>query len=388
VTSTDAGSRASRRRARDRPGNRRATIGAVLSFAVACAVLAALFNAGEGAPPPPIVLDLPREPVPVVVRGASDRARRLSACAERLRAFQRPLPAPGPADWLTHHPEAGQTFKEYVECEPVTALGKRRIIYIQPLGEFDETQKEIVRLTAEFMSRYFGLSVTIRRPLSLASAPPVARRFRSTLNTTQILTTWVLDCVLAPRLPDDAAAFIAFTTADLWPGEGWNFVFGQASLSERIGVWSLFRQGDPHEDRATFRLVLLRTLKIATHEAGHMFSMQHCTAYLCNMCGCNSREEADRNPLALCCECMAKLCWATGADPLERYRALSAFCGENGLTTQGQIYEILATALELAAPETPESRATAVPAPAPDASPDRPAAIVHGAATRSSLGDP
>ena len=46
----------------------------------------------------------------------------------------------------------------------------------------------------------------------------------------QILTTHVLGEVLKPRLPKDAAAYIAFTASDLWPGEGWNFVFGQATL--------------------------------------------------------------------------------------------------------------------------------------------------------------
>lgn len=38
---------------------------------------------------------------------------------------------------------------------------------------------------------------------------------------------------------------IAFTNADLWPGEGWNYVFGQASLADHVGVWSIHRYGDP-----------------------------------------------------------------------------------------------------------------------------------------------
>ncbi len=44
---------------------------------------------------------------------------------------------------------------------------------------------------------------------------------------------------------------LALTTSDLWPGEGWNFVFGQASLSERVGVWSLHRLGNPQIEFTT-----------------------------------------------------------------------------------------------------------------------------------------
>jgi archaemetzincin len=201
------------------------------------------------------------------------------------------------------------------------------------------------------MSRYFNLSVTIRRPISLDSVPERAKRVHALWNVTQILTTYVLDEVLRPTLPDDAAAYIAFTTSDLWPGRGWNFVFGQASLSERVGVWSLYRQGDPHTGDAEFKRCLFRTLKIATHETGHLFSMQHCTAYACNMCGSNNREESDRNPLHLCCECVAKLCWATGSDPLKRYERLTEFCDENGLYLQSKVYSVLRTALNAAPAE-------------------------------------
>ncbi len=34
----------------------------------------------------------------------------------------------------------------------------------------------------------------------------------------------------------------------LHAGKGWNFVFGQASLQDRVGVWSLHRQVDPHAE--------------------------------------------------------------------------------------------------------------------------------------------
>jgi archaemetzincin len=158
----------------------------------------------------------------------------------------------------------------------------------------------------------------------------------------------VLNSVLRPRLPANACAYIALTTSDLWPGEGWNFVFGQASLRQRVGVWSIARNGDPHADDAAFRLCLLRTLKTASHETGHMFSMAHCTFYECNMCGSNNRGEADRHPLTLCPHCLAKLCHATGADPLRRFQELIAFARREGLKPEQEFYEKSLAALQQA----------------------------------------
>jgi archaemetzincin len=154
----------------------------------------------------------------------------------------------------------------------------------------------------------------------------------------QVLTGYVLDKVLRPRLPEDAAAYIAFTASDLWPGEGWNFVFGEASLKGRVGVWSLYRNGEPDKSDADFRLCLLRTLKTATHETSHMFSIEHCTLYECNMCGSNNREESDRRPLCLCPEDLAKVCWAARTDPVERCRELAAFCEAQGLDAEAAYY--------------------------------------------------
>jgi len=271
--------------------------------------------------------------------GASPTSEELHAAIEKLRPLHKKLGDLQPGDWLESHPEPGQTFDEYLACRPVTPRGKRRVIYIQPLGEFNETQRKVITVTAGFMGVYFSRQVKINDDLPLSLIPARARRRHPSWGMKQILTTYVLHDVLRPRLPDDAAAFIAFTASDLWPGEGWNFVFGQASLRERVGVWSIYRNGDPDESDAAFSLCLLRTMKTATHETGHMFSMLHCTAYECNMCGSNNRRESDRRPIALCPKCMAKVCWATGADPAERYKKLAEFCKRNGLDDEARFYE-------------------------------------------------
>ncbi len=265
--------------------------------------------------------------------------KQLKAMIEKLAPIHEPLGKPQPGEWLADHPEPGQTFAQYLAASPVTPTGRRSVIYVQPLGDFTATQRKIVTLTADFMSRYFNRPVKVQKDLPMSLIPDKARRKHPSWGMDQILTTYVLDDLLKPRLPDDAAALIAFTATDLWPGEGWNFVFGQASLRDRVGVWSINRNGDPDKDAAASRLCLLRTLKVATHETGHMFSLEHCTKYHCNMCGSNNLDESDRNPIEVCPECLAKICWATQADPAERFRKLAAFCKEQGLKPEQEFYE-------------------------------------------------
>ena len=161
----------------------------------------------------------------------------------------------------------------------------------------------------------------------------------------------MLNDVLKPRLPDDGAAIIALTAMDLWPGKGWNFVFGQASLKARVGVWSMSRFGDPEKSEEAFRLCLLRTLKVATHETGHMISLPHCVLHECNMCGSNHLKETDRHPLALCPECVAKVCWATRTEPAKRYRGLEQFCRAHGLENEANRYQKFIDALAAGKPD-------------------------------------
>jgi archaemetzincin len=274
-----------------------------------------------------------------------DRAEQLFKVIEKLKPLAIRLPEkPRPSDWLAQHPEKGQSFKEYLAGDPTRPTGKRNAIWVQPLGDFTATQRKLVTQTADFMAIYFHVPAKVSADLPLKLIPAEARRKHPQWGMDQILTTHVLEEVLLKRLPKDAAAYIAFTATDLWPGEGWNFVFGEAS-DDRVGVWSFYRFGDPEKSEADYRLALLRTLKLATHETGHMFSMAHCTAYQCNLCGSNNLPETDRHPLAECPECLAKLCWATRADPLERYGKLADFCKDQGLKSEEQTYRKLLAAL-------------------------------------------
>jgi archaemetzincin len=216
-----------------------------------------------------------------------------------------------------------------------------------PLGDFDANQKKILMLTAEYMKLYFGMPVKIHKAVPLSAIPSNARRTHPTWGDKQILSTYVLHDLLKKRRPADAVAFIALTTSDLWPGKGWNFVYGQASLRERVGVWSMYRNGDPSGDADEFALCLRRTLKTATHETGHILTIKHCIAYACNMNGSNHRQESDRQPLALCPVCLQKLCWNANIDPAPRFDRLAEFFKKNNLPDAQKAAAAAAQAVEL-----------------------------------------
>ena len=252
----------------------------------------------------------------------------------RLAPLSPPLPPAQPGDWQTAHPEPGQTFAQYLQAHPNRPTAARHTLYVQPIGLFSEGQRRIVRLAAEYLGRYFRLPVQILPDLPTKAIPVSAVRRHPGTHELQIHSGTILRDILAPRLPADAAAYIGFTAIDLFPDKRWNYVFGEASPSLRTGIWSLARFGNPATSEASFRLALLRTLKTASHETGHMFGARHCTAHACNMNGANSLEEADRTPIDLCPECLAKICWLTGTTPAEWLRTLLEFYQNNNFVDE------------------------------------------------------
>jgi archaemetzincin len=84
-----------------------------------------------------------------------------------------------------------------------------------------------------------------------------------------------------------------------------------------------------HSPTALAALWLARVCRTASHELGHCFGIDHCVYYACVMQGSASLAEDARQPLYLCPIDLAKLRHATGADVIERYSALLAFCEQH-----------------------------------------------------------
>ena len=119
-------------------------------------------------------------------------ARDLTKVITKLAPLHQKLGKPKPGDWLAEHDEPGQTFDEYRDSDPVTpdveGPGKRRLLYIQPLGALTKTQRAIVEQTAEYMQHFFGLEVRLSQELPLSLVPESARRVHPSWGVPQILT--------------------------------------------------------------------------------------------------------------------------------------------------------------------------------------------------------
>src|SRR5258706_8765252 len=265
---------------------------------------------------------------------------------KRLRPLATPLAKPKPGDWLPEHKESGQTFSDYLRAAPVRKSREQGAIYVCLLGDFTPEQTKVLEATQQYLEIFYQVPVKIHKNLALKDLPPRAQRVHPRWGGEQILTTYVLDEVLKPDRPDDALAYLAFTASDLYPDPTWNFVFSQASLRERTGVWSIHRNGTPAESKAAYQLCLRRTLHTASHETGHILTIEHCTAFECNMNGVNSQDEGDRKPLIMCPVCLRKICWNLQVDPLVYLSQLEAFCRKHQLKDEADWYKRAGEALQ------------------------------------------
>jgi archaemetzincin len=259
--------------------NTRRAAGIAILLAVAAGAGAYVLRSGPGGGPAPVAED----------------------------GFER-LGPPQPGEWRARFKEPPQSFEKYVNGSVNRKSDRRTTFYIQPLGDAGTRYRETLERMRAFAEAYFGVPARVLDPIPMfedSYAPG-----RSQYDSTAIIRR------LADRHPEDALAYMGITCKDLY-SEGLNFVFGEGSLTWRCGVYSLVRYETPDDV-----LFTRRSLKLLAHEAGHIFSIEHCVAYACVMQGANTLAEHDRHPLHLCPIDLRKILWNTGADRDDRYRRL------------------------------------------------------------------
>lgn len=259
-------------------------------------------------------------------------ARQLAFATQDDAGFEK-LGPPEVTEWRARFKERKQGFKAYVASDPVRAAPGEFLAFV-PVGPFAPKERAVLDRAVELASIWFDLPVKVLDPADL----PAKGWHRERPWGRQYETGWFLRRLLPERRPPEAVATFAITMADLYPDESWNYVFGEASLEDRVGVWSFARYfpafWKQEETGDSDRLALRRGLQVVVHEMGHAFGIEHCQEYACVMNGSNSLEESDRQPLHLCPHCLRKLQWNRGFDVLARYGKERDFYRKNGLPAE------------------------------------------------------
>lgn len=251
---------------------------------------------------------------------------------DRLAVLDQKLGTPDQSDWLAAHAEPGQSFEKYIAGNPTRPGPTRPYFYLQPLGNFPTWQLGVIKNLGEYLGYFYGLPVKINPVITDPWYPVELERWTSD-GRKQVLTTYILDSVLLPQLPTDAAIFMGITNRDLYTGANNNFVFGLGTFHQRIAVASMFRFMGEKEDS---NLCLQRIIKTSSHEAGHVLGMWHCTHALCLMNGSNNVEELDKRPFHLCSVCTKKVYWNLQVSFYNRFKNLHKFYTQHGLYSEAE----------------------------------------------------
>ncbi len=258
----------------------------------------------------------------------------------QIRSYFEPYGKPKDFTWQYLHPEeTNQSLDQYIGENPSSITKDRNKIYMLPMGNFSSAELNVINETSAYIEAFFGLEVAQLPTIKMPEVPGDMKRIRS--NEIQYNASYFIDQYLNTKQYKDAAVLIALTCYDLYPQDSWSYVFGLASLQKRVGIWSINRFGDPSLDSCSYKLCLNRTQKVATHEIGHMFSIQHCVVFPCVMNGSNCMPETDNHPSVLCPDCLAKLSWNLDMAPNEHLKRALNFWKQKGDSANTALYLIL-----------------------------------------------
>jgi len=213
------------------------------------------------------------------------------------------------------------------------------------LSSLSVEEQRLLSLVAEFSGLFFQRATKQVEPQELSQEVLATRRGERAgqLDANALLAGLPASCT------DRGAACLWLTGEDLYI-EGLQYVFGLAHFQRRQGVVSLHRtsRAPPSASRSSpgkpSRVEpLRRLLKVAVHELGHPFSLQHCVHFRhCLMAGTSSVRENDEGRLTLCPLDHEKLREHLGFDPITRFSQLSSFAAREGLHPEARYWSQMA----------------------------------------------
>jgi hypothetical protein len=98
---------------------------------------------------------------------------------------------PGPSDWLANHAEPGQTFERFASSRPNRPAAQRKVLYLQPLGNWDCDDGPPLGQLRQFTAAFLRMDAVILFPPDVAQARIASRRNPGT-GQAQLLTGDIL----------------------------------------------------------------------------------------------------------------------------------------------------------------------------------------------------
>jgi archaemetzincin len=218
------------------------------------------------------------------------------------------LGAPKPGEWRSRFREAPQSFEQYIAGPVNWTVRTGRPSTSSRWARRAIRYREMLERMRVHSEAFFGVRAKV-----LDEAPMFEQTFHAERG--QYDSSHLID-LLSKQVPPDALVFIGITDKDL-STPGLNFVFGEASLQRRCGVYSLTRY-----ETGGLPLFTRRSLELVAHESGHILSIEHCVTYCCVMQGANSLEDPTATRCISARSISAKVLWNTGADRDDAYRRL------------------------------------------------------------------
>jgi predicted Zn-dependent protease len=280
------------------------------------------------------------------------------------------LPEPLPHSWREFGKqieESNQTLDRYVtdrqsDKHADHTWPDHRPLYIQLIGVFSELDLKIIKMTCDYLHVFHHIPIHLQQTIMtmeqvkeqylqtakamIEKQPQSQEELRRHEGKTIMhkylcnrmkgsfprengqyggdLAVRIIEETLKPE-QNGNSQLIAFTSDDLFTPQLKNFVFGCASLTSGVGIWSKARFGDPSQSSQAFQACLFRMMKISAHEFGHMRGLPHCTDYECNIGGYMSLAELDSRPLIYCLQDMGKICYLTHTSLLQQHQKILDF---------------------------------------------------------------
>jgi archaemetzincin len=260
----------------------------------------------------------------------------ISAQMQRLRPIAVPLGKPKPGEYRAAFGdrEYGQSFASYLVARGQPDHQRSTTFALIRIGRLTETQSAILDDTTIFLEAFLGCHIDELPLIELDVLPSDA--FRAMEGSRQIRSDYLLEQYVKRSASDRFLGTLGVTADDMYAGEGSYYLGGEASPTTRCGIVSIKRLGNPDQSPESKKSFRLRLLKIMTHEMGHILGITHCNAWSCGMQGSMSGEEARRQPVEFCPECLAKLFWTMDLQPQKRAKLLHKLAERWGLEPEAR----------------------------------------------------